>query len=429
MWDKINTAMEEAESIKGISEISAVCYYSGLVITMNGTSTEIITKDSFYMDMDMSTVLKNDEGSLENTVNSVEAYYGGKMYSLYNDGTVDQKLCTEMTYEDFMKSQEDHTLDVTDYSDCTKTDFSKNENGNWILTMSGYTGSFIRKMLETTGFDRNMLGAAVDDVEITAVASENFLVDTIDMKFIFDDSDPTVSPEFTMKITYSEWGKAEMDPSLLKTDEYTLVDDIVVLSTIEDGITALQDAVSGNFDYNYKSTVNIFGTDDVTEESDVVSYGRKNGAYYFNIDSIYNGEPLTLSYSGGVYSVVIDGETNSEGCTDDEAKAIIDNLIGSAFYIKNTVSKVEKLSDGVYKLTVDKMASSEYSAALVESGITSGESSQEIIVTLDDENITKIETTINTKGVYVFDGQSVDITITEKTEITFKDATESAESV
>ena len=427
LWDKINTVMEEVDSVYGESEITATCYANGLVFTLEGTVTEVYADDGFCMDSVM--VMKNAEHGMEITMNSLEAYYDGKMYYLSEDGTTSQKLCTEMIFEDFLESQEDHTIDADDYSDCTNIDYTKGEDGGWTVKTSGYTGSFIRKLAEQTGLDNELLGADVDDVEITAVVDADFLVKTIDIKFIFDDSDPTVSPEFTMKMTYSDYGKTVMDPAKIKTEEYTLVDDIVVLDTIEEGITDLQNAISGNFEYNYKSTVNIFGSDDVTEEKDIVSYGRKNGAYFFELDSDYDGEELKLAYSGGVYSVTVGEETSTESCTDAEAKTIIDDLIDSAYYSKQSVTMVEKVSEGVYKLTVDKMSSAEYSAYLTEMGITSAEPSQTITVTLDGDNITKLETTIITSGVYNFEGQTADVKITEEVEITFKDTIEAAEAV
>ena len=167
----------------------------------------------------------------------------------------------------------------------------------------------------------------------------------------------------------------------------------------------------------------------MTEEKDIVSYGRKNGAYFFELDSDYDGESLKLAYSGGVYSVTVGEETSTESCTDAEAKTIIDDLIDSAYYSKQSVTMVEKVSEGVYKLTVDKMSSAEYSAYLTEMGITSAEPSQTITVTLDGDNITKLETTIITSGVYNFEGQTADVKITEEVEITFKDTIEAAEAV
>ncbi|MBQ7828268.1 MAG: hypothetical protein IJ386_08395 [Clostridia bacterium] len=423
LWLKIDETMDGLDSFEINGTMEMTYYYMGAKFTATGTNYAVYLSDTAYSTLD--TTLTCDEPAVNETIKSMEAYYDGKMYTSYSDSTIAQKLCSEMTFEEYEDAVESDIDDEVDLADCMKSDFEKTEDG-WSLTFSGYTKKAIKQVMETFGATEDQLGADILDMEVKVTATEELMAKDISITFLFDEeSDLSVTPVFSMVEEYSKYNEATFDASVLATEEYTQVDDVRILGDLAEAITEKQDEQAGSFVLELKTTTEIFGETEETVEKDTVTYGRKNGAYYYNIDVDVNGDLAKLQYQNGVYSVTLDGETESYSLSDSDAKMTIDSLIDTASYNAYAVTAVEKKDEGVYVLTVGNFDLAAYNQSYAGTGVELTEGSQQITVTMDGDELVKLESTVTAKGTYTYESQSFDMNVTFESVIAFAEMDDS----
>lgn len=407
LWNKIDSTMDALTSMESTMVAKAVYYYMGYEFKMDSTVSSVTTKDTEYIETDAKIVCADLE--MDQTVKTITAYYDGKMYVANNDGTYDQKLCSAATKEEYKDSMNGALTDEVDISDCTGAKFLKNEDGTWTVEFSGYTNKTMNKVLDSIGLASDMLGAPIEDMKATIVADKDFLVKTMTIAFAFEEEDDSVVPEYSVTAQYSKYDAATFDPAVLKTEEYTEVADLFILDKIEDGIKERQDATSGNFVLDLTTTTRYYGQTSKSKETDTVTYGKKNGAYYFAISAESGDTTMNLLYQNGTYTVTSNGETYTSPVTDAEAKGMVDGLIDSALFNALSVTNIEKEGEGVYMLTLENIDLSTYSARVAELGITYNSGEQAIKVTFKDGKLVKIESLVSLKGKLEYNDIEMDL--------------------
>ncbi len=403
LWEKVDETMNTLESMEMTGTTQVVFFSNGYPFELNGSTYVLSTKECHYSEY-INTV-SSDELSMEETTTLVEAYYDGKMYVSNNNGVYAQKLCSEMTHEEYDQLQEGELTDEIEIADCTKAEFSKGEGDTWHLKFSGYTKKTIDKVLKTLLIADDVLGAPITDMEVSLIANKDFYVQKMEIVFIFASGAGEAIPKFSVTAEYSSYNTAVFDPAKLKTEEYTTVDDVRVMDTVSTALKERQDAPVGKFTLGIKTTYERQGMSQTSTEIDTVTYGRKNGAYSYSITAEMDGQSFLIQYQGGQQTVTADGQTHTAVQSESEAKRFIDSLINSARFDANAVTGVQKQGEDVYVLTCDQLDLTEYSAALAGNNIQLTAGNQQITVTFQNGKLLKIESKITLNGTEA--GQSM----------------------
>lgn len=423
LWNKIDETMCNIKSNETDMTMKMVQYLYGMKYDLSGTNhvIEVESDGDFYSYTQQSMTVTCEEAEYSETSESVTAYYNGKMYISNKSEGVDQKFCSAMTAEEFIEADSDDSIKDIDFTDCAKSEFSKNEDGTWNLKFSAYTKKQINVMLDGMEMEEGEMGADILDMEVTVLADTEFRAKQMSIKLVFEiEEDSTVIPEFAVTNNYSKFNEAQPNPDAIKTEEYTEVDDVRVLDNVEDSIKDIQNASSGKFKYDLKQSTRVYGQTSTYTEKNTITYGKENGGYYYDVSANISGTKYTINYKGGKQTITQGSEKNSTSQSEEDAKAFIDGLIDCASYHAELVSKIEKTDEGVYKFTIDNPDISEIKQNLAASEIAVKSGSQEMIVTLSDGSVTRIENKLKINATYKKSGANASVTITVTSTVDFE---------
>lgn len=417
LWNKIDETMNTAQSMEMRTSVVAVFYNSGYEFKMVGDAYIFASKETHFTDSSMT--ISCDETSYEQTAKLMEAYYEGKMYHAGSDGTYEQKLCSTMTHDEYDQVQSGTLTEDVDLADCTSAQYTQNEDGTWILEFTGYTKKAIDNMVDSFSLTQDMLGVSIADVKVTLRANAEFLVDKMEFSFVFAADDEGLTPTFAIVAEYSGYNSAVFDATKLNTEEFTEVDDLRILESMQSALAERQNAASGKFTLDLKATYQMQHQTTTSQEIDVVTYGRKNGAYYYMITAEMGNQTFEVRYQNGEQNVTTDGQTTTASQSEAEAKYFVDNLINTARYTSGAITDIQKLEEGVY-LLIGGPKNLEQTMGLT--GIEVSSAIQECKVTFESNKLMKIENKLVIEGKYSADT----ITITIESLVEFDDTTATA---
>jgi hypothetical protein len=344
----------------------------------------------------------------------MEAHHDGKMYIASDDGTYSQKLCSAMTHEEYDHIQTGVLTDDLDLADCTSAQFSQNEDDTWTLQFSGYTKKTIDKMVESFSITPDMLAVPIADVKVSLSANAQFLVQKMEFSFDFAVEDEEMTPTFRITAEYSNYDTAVFDTAKLNTEEFTEVDDVRILESLQTLLQERQNTVSGKFTMDLKSTYQLQDQITASQEQATFTYGRKNGAYFYSGIANIDRKTFAVSYGNGQQEVTVSGQTSTAFQSEEEAKAYIDGLINMANYTPTAITGIQKLDEGVY-LLLGQPKNLEQTIGIT--GIDEVSANQECKVTFESNKLMKIENKLVVAGKYT----DQPVTLTVESVVTFED--------
>ena len=404
LWEKVDETMNTMHSMEMRSTVNAVFYNGGYEFNLGGNAYIFASKETHYTANE--TTLSCEEISMEQTTSMVEAYYDGKMYHAVKDGAYDQKLCSVMTHEEYDHIQSGALTDDLDLADCTNAQFSQNEDGSWSLEFSGYTKKTIDKMVESFSMTQDMLGVPIADVKVSLSANADFLVQKMEFSFDFTVEDEGMTPTFLVTAEYSGYNTAVFDETKLRAEEFNEVDDVRILEALQSALRERQNAASGKFTMELKSTIQNQNQTSTSQEMAVVTYGRKNGAYYYEGSAEIDGKSFDVRYQNGEQTVVTDGQTSTAFQSEEEAKEYINGLINMANYTGAAITDIQKLDEGIY-LLLGQPRNLEQTIGIT--GIDEISANQECKVTFESNKLMKIENKLVVTGKYT--GEAITLTV------------------
>ncbi|MBE6941250.1 MAG: hypothetical protein E7455_03055 [Ruminococcaceae bacterium] len=411
LWEKIEKNMDGVRSMKTDIIMDMVYYTMGYEVRMNSSGSVLVTPESYYADN--RTTAKCEELSQMQEVSTVEAYYDGKMYTATNDGYYDQKFCSPMAWEDFRRSKSGLFVDEIDFAACTASKFSKEEDGTWTLQFSGYAKKTIDEVLGSMMISDTELGVSITDMHVKVTADADFYIQKVDISLVFAESESR--PRLTVVARYSGFDTTRVDPAMLSLSEYAEVADVRVLNYVSQVLKEKQDASEGAFTLDITTAYDMKKENVRYEEHDQVSYGRKNGGYYYAIDAQVDDQSLTMTYQNGEQTVISGDQSQTVTQPEAEAKAFIDSLIDYARYSGISVTDIQKPETGVFVLTVERLDLSLYQASVAGTGITLESGTQTITVFFTDKIFTGMESTAVITARY--EDEAVQITITSSMQL------------
>ncbi len=427
LWEKADSVMDELASYGMKQEIKLVFYASGNKFVSDSSADAILSHndEDFFSYIAGTNHIVCEALSVDETTEIKEAFYDGKMYCLNKGGDIDQRLCSPISAEKYKEDfQEDSLLEDADFDDCMRKDFSKQEDGTWKLTFSGYTKKTLGFVMKDLDLDDELLGADVLDMDVALTADAEFRVKELEIKFLFDlEENSTTSPEFSMKATYDRYNEAKFDFATLLPEEYTEVDDLLILDEFEEGLEEYKNAKKGKFLMTSKTDIKFLGQTNSIELSNDVTYGEENGSYYYDIKYVVDDESMQISFRGGVQTMTVEGgESESYVSSEEEARIAVDNLIDSAAFTKELVTDVEKSGDDTYLIKIANLDEKYWSALLAEEEIEYGSGSQEISVTIKEGKIKQYSANFIIQGVVREGLQTENVVLTIQKNLVFEEA-------
>ncbi len=167
----------------------------------------------------------------------------------------------------------------------------------------------------------------------------------------------------------------------LKAEDYEEVDDIRLVSELADLLTDVEEKESGKFKLD--ATAAYRGN--TSSEYNTVSYGTKDGKFYYDIVSVSPTARMTIKYKDGKQTVtMVGGGTNTTTQSEDVAKNAVKSFFNQIKYDPQVVTDVELLDDGSYVLTCDDLNPDSYDYLLSGTGHNCASANQKITVKVED---------------------------------------------
>ncbi|MBQ9121828.1 MAG: hypothetical protein IJY12_05670 [Clostridia bacterium] len=410
LWAKIDETMSAMESCEMNTNADMVIYINGykMVSKVTGVVIEICgNADSYYYYQNAVSSVQVEELMMDQTVSVMEAYYDGKMFTSYSDGNVNQKFYSVMSADDFASGGEESSLATLDFNNCTTSSFKKNEDGTWTLNYSGYTGKTINAIAQELGFTQEMVGANIDDMEITIVADGDYRIKEMQYVFVFPTG--TTTPTIRVTSTYTKYNEATPVTDVLNTADYVELEDARFPEKIATMLTDISEAEAGAFVLDITQNVTILDSTTSWYEKDTVSFGVNNGSYFYNILVATSEGDMTIDFKNGLETIVVDGETYTEYITAAVAKEYINSLINGSGYDATLVKNVTKMSDGVYVLECMDPSVLDYGYVFEGMGGEYASGTQTYAVTVKEDKLERMECSIDLLGHITVDGTTYDI--------------------
>ena len=421
LMDKIDEKMESLKSYQ--SDVTAnlstdiygyhcVAGFTGIQITIYGDSDRFY----YYTVMDGTTEMKDTaKNEVVESVKTkvIEAFHEGNMFVSSEQGDAVQKLYSPLTKDEYIAylEKQEKELDI-DFDACVNKGFTKNEDKTWTLTYSGYTKKAVATIVEAFQADE-LFEEEIADMEITIHANADFTIKDMEFKMIFENESTTST--FTMKAEYSKYNEATPIVDTLDVSQYKKVADCRLLTDIADMIEDLEEMENGSFVLDLTQTISTSYSKDTYTERDTVTYGKKDGKYFYDAKASTDNAKYDISYANGKQTVTISGTTETVDQTEKEAKAFINGLINSAKYSADKVTNITQKEDGVYTINC-KPDASLYQPIFASVGSSSNNATQTITITIQNGKITKIDSTVSASA-YVSSYGSVSFSL--KTECEF----------
>ena len=421
LMNKIDEKMESLKSYQ--SDVTAnlstdiygyhcVAGFTGTQITIYGDSDRFY----YYTVMEGTTEMKDTEKNevVESVkFKEIEAFHEGNMFVSSEQGDQVQKLYSPLTKDEYIAylEKQESTLDI-DYEACVNKAFLKNEDKTWTLTYSGYTKKAIAVVIEAFNADE-LFEEEIVDMEITIHANADFTVKDMELKMIFENESTTST--FSMTAEYSKYNEATPIVDTLDVSQYKEVADCRLLTDIEDMIEDLEELENGSFVLDLTQTISTSYSKNSYTERDTVTYGKKDGKYFYEAKASTDSTKYDIAYANGKQTVTISGQTQTVDQTEKEAKEFINGLINTAKYSSSKVSNIRKNENGIYTI-VCKPDSSLYQPVFSSLGASVQNVSQTIKVTVQDGKITKIESTLSASSSYTMYYGTVSFELTSECE-------------
>ena len=418
LWELVDKKMESANSYECDGTLDMIFYMNGFKFESKATAVQVMIgdeeKEDYYSYEFTKSEMSCDELSMKQTINAIQAYNEGyAFYSKLTDGN-GNSFCSKMTPVEFEEHFSSSVSEDFEYGDCTKAEYKKNDDGTWTLSFSGYTKKAVGVFLKDIGMEDGELGADILDMNITMTANSDFYAIEIILEFVFDvEETDTAIPVLKQVQKYNNFDAATKITDTIKKDEYTEVADLRVIQNVEDALNDFAAAAEGSFTLDVKQEMKDSADSVVINEKDTVSFGKKNGGYFYVADCILSGQNVSITYKSGVQTITIGEETQNLPQTEEEAKDYVAGVLNSAAYSVDLISGMEKVKDGVYKLAVSEPDTEKYEAYLANYGITLKSATQEIVVTFDGDTLKSMESEVKILAEYTENGvtEGVDMNV------------------
>lgn len=410
--ERVEAAMDAAGSYKQKFEMKLEVLVSGTKMSLDadGTGITINTEDDYYSynEMNMEMTVGDSKASEKST--SIEVYDGGRVYFLEDADKNVTKYASDATAEEY-RAYLDAGGNIDDYIyDCETKEFFQNEDGTWELVLGDYTDKALDGMYEKAGLALLFSADSIKDIKTEILVDEDFCVLEYELKFRFNKDEEGNKPQAVFKSEFSKHGEAEREE--IDTDDYKNMKNLLGMKTLDRALDRLITRENAKANLKLEQTItDKYGNEAYNHyETDTITYGIRDGKFFFDMDAIINGEKLRIAYENGKQTTTAASTSETTDMDELVAKATIAKILDCTGYNIETVKSFVDKGDGVYEVKLDKKNAEEYKNAF-------GSNTQlhaavlNAIYTVKNGEIVSIEAKGDVEGVSGYTGYSLDISI------------------
>ena len=329
LWDIQRQDILGVESYTMHTEAEIKGSYQGFPISakVSGKTTAvgIISKNKPFFREYTQMEMDLNNGEYTQTVVTAEGYANGMMY-LYDEAAGEKDgAAAQCEYDEWVayrKADSEYFAPELLEDSCENIAFEQNEEQITML-LSGFSKDGLARIMKGFESFEEFLGAPCTDVEICIVYRKDLLPVDMSFEFVFDDAQN--APEFSMRSTLADIGKTKA--TTVDFGGYRAVKNLIEIKKLELKLEKMKNAKHGSFTYSYTEGITDDHGDAIIEDEAELSieYWNDEDGYRFTVEDALTGS--VTQYSNGVLSVFENGEENTLGYTDADAKAIIDMYI------------------------------------------------------------------------------------------------------
>ena len=331
---------------------------------------------------------------------SLTVYDDGRVYFLEDSNKEVTKYASDTTAEEFRAYLEENG-EIDDYIyDCETKEFSENEDGNWELVLSDYTDEALDGMYEKAGLGLLFDADSIEDIKTEILVDEDFHVLEYELKFKFNEDEEGNKPQAVFKSEFSKHGEAERKD--LDTEGYENKNSLLEMKKLDRMLGELITRESATVQLNVRQSITRHANEIYNNaEYDKISYGIRDGKFFYDMTSNINGQNMQIKYENGKQTISASGQKKTTDSTDLVAKATIKQILDCTGYDIDSVKSFENSGDGDYKVKLDKKNDEAYENVFGD-GTELYDATLDVTYTVKDGKITMINASgeMKSKGFY-----------------------------
>ena len=395
IYEKIEEKMQSINSYKAQMQADVTITYMGYEMSITQSGTRVVMQDYFY-----------EQAYVEMSAPALNQYESGTQYLLYENGYgyvkssvlgIEQELKAQMSYEDFDEFANSSSIEFG-ILDCSKKQKQKGENGENMLVFSGYPKTSVDKASELVSLPLDLYGIEVDDIIVTIVYDEEYrcISDTVELVFA------NKVNSFSQSVSYTDFDCAQKSIVDFEYTDFNEVPSLKYLSDITNQLDEIYEKEHGSFTLSLRQSLVAGGEEIAQGEVDNVTYGIKNGAYYYEIYSDYAGTAVYMLYENGTILTQYNGTSHTSTMSEAQARETVEKLINSCAYQISCITDFE-LGQNSISITCYPSNSAQVESVFTSYGGTMTSATQQIVITYNltqegDMEITKIESQTIAQG-------------------------------
>lgn len=332
---------------------------------------------------------------------SIDAYNDGVAYISESLDGEEQRFCSEMSVEDYEEYLNEVDTPDIDFLDCTNSKFEKLDDGSFKLTLSGFTKKVITPFLKYSEIDAEIMGADILDLKIEVVADKDYMPKSVEFSFAFDvEETDTAVPEFVLAFNYVSTDSIKSEKPEINKDGYKVVDDVRILELITEELKAFGEQPEGRFTLSIQQLFRQGEQISTYAETDEITFGKINGAFYFDAKVVANSVPMTVSYKNAVKTVTQGEDVTMEYYTEAEARAYIKALINHPGYDESYATDLTMIEKNKYSIVLELPEENAYAELYNSLNGKCNSATVTVIATFDDNNkLIKLEGEAKVEGL------------------------------
>ena len=423
---RMNARLESLDSYRIDVEAAYTAFVGTTRITgsLEGFTIEDQGKNNkdYYIYTEITNRTKTGGSNGKNvTVRNTEAYCDGYAYSYYSESSGGRKLCSPMTKREYLAYIADDNVTRVNLDGCEKRELEKNDDG-YTVKYSSYSQASLNDFLDTLGFEAGIFGRDPLDLHVTIKTDKEYYPQTLTMELVFEEvKNTTIKPAFSMTMTYSQFNQVERKTKGLSTDNYKEIESLALLKEIDTMIDDRIQAKKGSFTVKAEASASFTSQSNKQSETYTVSFSRQKGALTFEADVENGRNTQHITYANGEKTTEVNGKSNTDAMSADEAEQFIAELINDLLmgYNPNYVSDIQKTDDG-YEITLFTSASGALGQIITSSGAQYSSGSHTVHIKISGGKITAIEHDYRASGtVQTGFNQTSTLKYTGSTTVTF----------
>lgn len=410
----INARMNKADSytIAGTGYVSS--HISGIDVMTKMTVNEVMVDKSGDNLMKQASILyeyEYSDSSLNQSIQLKEGYQNGQMYYNVSHDDYESKLKSSITKEAFLEHDADMTVaTLTSGFDGVNATAKKDENGSWVVTISGIDPLAIKNL--NLNISSITPGYYIDSLDMVITVNSDLTEWESELNYNFkpfEDYDFTANgfyvpvATFTNKISAIDSTTAES----INLDDYTESADLTVINKLDRDINEIFDMEEGRLSIGIVHKIKYLGKQYEVSEYDNVDYGNKDGKFYYNISGTSMGEKIDVSYADG--KRIQNNDTSKSN--DSVEKAFLYSLVTGNAYNVLAIKNVRVDENVPDTYIIDMFLSEEMLQSMTIDKYEHNQYTVSFTVTYKNGKISNIQASIKSWAQGVVGGSTYDISV------------------